>query len=346
MRKVCFLLLVCLLNPFVGYALAVDEKVIIYNWDDYIPEGVVEEFTKETGIKVEYSTYGSTELMLTKLQILEGRGYDVIVSSSNLVEKLYKEGLLRPLDIALIPNVKHLDENLLNRPYDPHNKYSLPYVWGSIGLAVNTDVVAANHIRSWKDLWDKKWLNKLLLIDDMRSVFHMALKVNGHSANSVNEEEISQAYRLLRQLMSNVRMFSLEQEGDEFINGTVSLGSLWNGEAVRAQEATSKVDFIYPKEGAFFWMDSFAVPSGSANVENAHAFINFMLRPEIAVRCVKELNYATPNLEGKALLDEETRNNIAIFPPADYLKKAEFQRDVGDKLSLYKSYWDRLKTGK
>lgn len=337
-----FFLIVASLLPF--KTMANQDKVIVYNWESYIPKGVLEDFTKETGIKVEYLTYNSSDVMMTKLQILNGRGYDVLVSSTNLVEQMYNEGLIQPLDKTLLPNFQTLDSNLLNKPYDPKNKYSVPYLWGSTGIAFNSKKVDARQVRGWKDLWNERWVGKLLLVDNMREVFHMALKINGHSTNSVDEEEISQAYRLLRNLMKNVKIITLDSPADKFVNGEVSVGSMWNGDAATVQLKNPEIQYIYPKEGASFWMDSFVIPSRSLNVKNAHIFINYMLRPEVAIRSVKELNYATPSIKAKEMLDDEIRNNPVIFPPANLLKKAEFQRDVGDKINLYATYWGKLKS--
>ena len=322
-----------------------EEKVIVYNYDDYIPGDVLEDFTKETGIAVDYSTYNSSEILFVKLQMLQGRGYDVVVPPTDLVEKMYKEGLLQPIDKDLVENFKFLDMNLLDKPYDPKNEYSIPYLWGSTGIAANRDEVDVSQVKYWKDLWDSKWEKKLLLMDDMRGVFHMALKVNGHSTNSINEEEIRQAYELLRELMPNVLLFSADAPENNFLSKKVSLGSLWNGAAAQVKAKNDAIEYIYPGEGGFFWVDSFAIPSRAQNVDNAHTFINYMLRSDVAARCVKELQYATASLKAKELLSEAVRNNLTIFPTAKLLKRAEFQRDVGEKLAFYESYWGKLKGG-
>ncbi|CAG0904348.1 unnamed protein product [Darwinula stevensoni] len=326
-------------NPAVA-----EETVIVYNWSDYVPDGVLEDFTRETGIKVQYVTYKNNEIMYTKLKLLKGRGYDVLVPSTYMVERLRKDGLLQPIDRSLLSNYGQLDPELLNKPYDPSNEFSIPYLWGSVGLGVNMANPATANVLSWADLWHKQWRDKLLLMDDMRSVFHMALRLDGNSTNSTAPEEIKQAYERLQKLMPNVHVLGEDKANEAFEKGEVDLGTLWNGDAVLAHSKNPAIHYVYPKEGASFWMDSFVIPARASNSENAHKFIDYMLRPEVAVQCVKELGYATPNTVAKAMLDAETRDNPMIFPPSDVVSKAEFQRDIGNALELYMRYWTKLKS--
>lgn len=321
-----------------------EEKVVIYNWTEYIPEGVLDDFTKETGIKVDYNTYDSNELMYSKIKIQDGKGYDVIVPSTYLVSKMAKEDMLAPLDKAKLSNFKHLDESLLSKPYDPDNTYSVPYTWGSTGIGINTSEIS-DKITAWKDLWNPKWKGKLLLTNDMREVFQMALRINGHSANTTNPEEIKQAYERLKLLMPNVLAYNSDAPREPYLAGDVNLGMIWNGEVIMAQAEEPNINYIYPEEGGIFWVDSFAIPKGAANKDNAHKFIDFMLRPETAKRTVEALGYATPNKTALPLLDKTLRENSIIFPPKETIDKGEFQKDVGDEaLKVYKRYWEILKT--
>lgn len=320
-----------------------EEKVIVYNWSEYIPEGLLDEFTKETGIRVEYSTFDSNEVMYERLKIFKGRGYDVVVPSTYLVSRMREEGLIQPIIHKRLKNLKHLNPDLMNRSYDPENKYSLPYLWGSTGIGLNTSKVDVKQLKSWFDLWDNKFKGGLLLTDDMREVFHMALKINGHSTNSTDPDEIKKAYELLKRLMPNVKLFSGDPK-PEFMSGNVNLGLIWSGEMATAKQENPVYEYIYPEEGTTMWIDSFVIPSRSKNVENAHKFIDFMLRPDVAARCTEELGYATPNLAGKGLLNESTRNSPIVFPSSEVLMKAEFQKDVGRADKTYQLYWNKLKT--
>ncbi|MBK8972788.1 MAG: extracellular solute-binding protein [Hahellaceae bacterium] len=338
------LLLASLLTALSTAALA-EGKVVVYNWSEYIPDGVLKQFTEETGIKVEYSTYESNEVMYAKLQLQKGKGYDIIVPSTYYIAKMSQEGLLKPIDRKQLTHFKNLNNSLLNKPYDPGNQYSVPYLWGSTGIAYNADVIPEGSITRWADLWDPKWKGQLLLTDDVREVFHMALKINGHSANSSDPKEIGQAYEKLKTLMPNVLVFNSDAPREPYMAGDVNLGMIWNGEAVMAQQEMPNIRYVYPEEGTIFWVDSFAIPSGSENTAEAHKFIDFMLRPEIAKQCSQEVGYATPNRAGMKLLDEKTRNNKTIFPDSSVFETGEFQSSVGDALKLYNDYWEKLKTG-
>ncbi|KXI29021.1 extracellular solute-binding protein [Paraglaciecola hydrolytica] len=321
------------------------KQVVVYNWSEYIPEAVVEKFTEETGIKVIYSTYESNEVMYSKLQLQKNSGYDVIVPSAYYVSKMAKEKMLLPLDKSKISHFKQLNPTLLNKEFDPDNQYSAPYLWGSTGIGVNSSEIDPATITSWKQLFDKKYAKQLLVTDDLREVFHIALVLNGHSPNTTKPEEIKQAYELLKTLMPNVLTFNSDAPREPFLAGDVSLGMIWSGEAVMAQEEEPAIQYIYPSEGAIFWVDSFAIPAGAKNVDEAHAFIDFMLRADNAAACVEEIGYATANKDALELVEEDTRNNPAIFPSEEIIKAGYFQNDVGDAVSIYNQYWELLKVG-
>ncbi|QQZ30364.1 extracellular solute-binding protein [Thiothrix subterranea] len=327
-------------------ALHAEEKLVVYNWAEYIPETALEEFEKETGIKVEYSTYENNEVMYSKLKLQKGVGYDIVVPSSYLVAKMSREGLLQKLDKTKLTNLKNLSADLLDKPYDPGNEYSIPYLWGSTGIGVNGKEIDSSTITSWADLWDEKWKGKLLLTDDVREVFHMALKKNGFSTNSTNPDEIKVAYEDLQKLMPNVLVFNADAPREPFLAGDVNLGMIWSGEVTMAQQENPDIEYIFPKEGAGFWVDSFVIPAGASNADNAHKFIDYMLRPEVGQQVVEELGYSTPNIAVKELLDEDTSSNPVIFPSAADVAKGEFQNDIGDAMKLYDGYWEKLKTGK
>lgn len=336
---------ICLCTLLGAVSASATEKVYIYNWTEYIPDTVLRQFTEETGIEVIYTTYDSNETMYAKLKLVDDDGYDLVVPSTYYVNKMGREDMLVPLDHELLPHLGDLDPNLMDRPFDPGNVYSIPYMWGSTGIGVNSNEILPETIDSWQDLWKPEFKGRLLLQDDMREVFHMALKIKGFSSNSRDPEEIEQAYQLLRELMPNVLLFNSDSPRLPYLAGEVSIGMIWNGEAWMAQQENPAIVYIYPREGAAFWVDSFVIPKGARNIENAHAFIDFMLRPEIAKICVEENGYATPVLGAIALLDEEVRNSPVIFPAARIVESGEFQTDVGEALPIYQQYWEKLRTG-
>ena len=320
------------------------EKIYVYNWTEYLPQSVLDQFTKQTGIHVVYATYDSNETMYAKLKLIKKDGYDVTVPSTYFVSKMGREDMLMKLDHALLPNMKNLDPNLLDKDYDPGNTYSIPYMWGSTGIAVNTDEISKEKISSWKDLWRPEFKGKLLLQDDLREVFHMALRIKGFSGNTTDPEQIRQAYLLLKDLMPNVLLFNSDSPRLPFLAGEVSIGMIWNGEAWMAHEENPAIQYVYPKEGASFWVDSFVIPKGAANPKGAHAFINFMMNPEVARTCVQEYGYPTPVKPAIALLDPAVSSSKTIFPDAGVIKQGEFQNDVGPAIEIYQKYWEKLRT--
>jgi spermidine/putrescine transport system substrate-binding protein len=320
-------------------------KVYVYNWTEYIPESVLEQFTKETGIEVVYSTYDSNETMYAKLKLIKENGYDVVFPSTYFVSRMGKEGLLQPLDHAQLPNMKALDPRLLNKSYDKGNVYSLPYMWGSTGIAYNSSIIPDGEVTAWKDLWNPKYKGQLLLQDDMREVFHMALKIQGHSSNTTNKKEIESAYLLLKDLMPNVLLFNSDSPRLPYLAGEVNVGMIWNGEAWMAEQENPAIRYVYPREGANLWVDSYVIPKTARNIKNAHQFINFMMKPEIAKLCVEENGYATPVTTALPLLDDNVRTSLTVFPTTEIINNGEFQADVGEALPIYQQYWEKLRTG-
>ena len=337
-----WLIILWLLWIGTGYA---EDNLVIYNWSEYLPQQVIDQFTEETGIDIQYATYDSNEAMYAKVKTVQGEGYDLLVPSTYYVDRMRREGLLQKLDKSRLSNFGNLNPRLLNQPYDPDNNYSIPYLWGTTGIAINTDRVDPDKVVAWEDLWDSSYENKLLLLNDVREVFSMGLKTLGYSANSTNEEEIRAAYEKLAQLMPNVRVFNAESPKDLFLAEEVILGMNWNGEVYMANQENPSIRYIYPKEGVTVWMDNFVLSKRAKNVDAAYQFIDFILRPDIAKIITEEIGYTSPNLEAVKLLPESLRNNRIVYPTEEDLKNAEFQTDVGQSLPVYEKYWQRLKSG-
>lgn len=319
------------------------ERVYFYNWAEYIPEALLKQFTKETGIEVIYTTYDSNEAMYAKLALLKGRGYDLIVPSSYYVSKMRKEDLLQKIDKTKLTNFKQLDPKLLNKGFDPHNEYSIPYMWGTGGIVVNTKKIPADKLQSWNDLWRPELKNQLIVTNDLRDVFHIALRTLGYSSNDTQASHIEQAYQKLVQLLPNIRLYNSEAPKIPILTEEVAAGMTWNGQAYLAQQENPAIQFIYPKEGAVLYLDSLVIPKHAKNAQAAHQLIDFLLRPEIAKQIAEAVGYATPNLGALALLDLKIRNNRTIYPTEAELKNAEFQEDVGPSITVYTQYWNKLK---
>lgn len=321
------------------------EQLYIYNWTEYMPDEVLTRFQEETGIQVIYATYDSNESMYAKIKLTRGKGYDVVFPSTYFVHKMRKEGLLSPIDHGALTNFQHLDPVLLDQPYDPGNRYSIPYVWGSTALAFNRDHVTQEMMTSWKDLWRPEFKNRLVMNDDLREVLGIGLIVNGFSVNETDPDRIEMAYESIRKLMPNIRVFSGDSPKQPLLNLEAFAGMVWNGEAYMAAQEFPAIQYAYPKEGAIFWVDSMVIPAGAENKKQAHAFIDFILEPEIAVQVCEDIGYAPANRTAVNLMPEEVKTNPTIFPPAEQVKKGEFQTDVGDAILVYERFWERLKTG-
>ena len=326
-----------------------DVTLNLYNWSEYMPQEIIDGFEDETGISVNYTTFDSNEAMYAKLKLLDDSSqYDLAVPSTYYVEKMAGEGLLQELDKSKLSNFSNLDTSFINKKVDPENKYSIPYMWGSTGLAINGDMFDPATVNSWEDLWRPEYKNQVMLMNDMREVFGMALLTLGYSGNSSNPEEIKAAYEKLTTLMPNVKTFNSDATRIPYIEGETNVGMTWNGEAVMAnEEGLTSLVYKYPTEGAILWMDNFVIPKNAKNVDAAHKFIDYLLQPENAKIVSEEIGYASPNLAARELMDEDVRNNKTIYPDPQTLSKAEFQEDVGDEaLQVYQQYWDMLKTGR
>ena len=341
MKIVFSLLCTCL------FAFGAEKVLYVYNWSEYMPQSVLKAFQKETGIKVKYSTYDSNEAMYAKIKTDTSSSYDIIVPSTYFVSKMAKEGLLAKIDKKKLTYYDSLNPTLLNQAFDPNNDYSIPYVWGSTGISYNAKILGEGALKSWSDLWNPAYKNKLLLTDDLREVFGMALKSLGYSANTTDAKQIEAAYEKLKTLMPNVKLFNSESPKQVYLSKEVVAGMNFNGENFMANEESPDIKYVYPKEGILLWVDSLVIPKNAKNVENAHLFINYLLRAEVSKVVSQELGYASPNLKTPNLLPKEVRTNRIVYPLPEDLHNSEFQVDFGDEaLKVYEKYWEKLKAGK
>lgn len=328
----------------VNTANAADNVVHLYTWTEYVPDGLLDEFTKETGIKVELSTLESNETMYAKLK-LQGKdaGYDVIAPSNYFVSKMAKEGMLHKLDHAKIPAIKQLNPDWLNKPYDKGNQYSLPQLLGAPGIAFNTDTYKADQFTSWADLWKPEFKGKLQVLDDVREVFNIALQKMGADPNTKDPAVIKKAYEELLKLRPNILSYNSDNPAGPFVAGEVEVGQMWNGSVRVAKLEDAPVNLVYPKEGPVLWVDTLAIPKNAKNVDAAHKLINYLLSAKVAAKLTTEIGYPTSNVEALKMLPKEVTEDPAIYPPAEVLKKAVWQDDVGDAMEVYEKYWQQLK---
>ncbi len=325
-------------------ALAASKELYVYNWSEYMPDSVLEDFTKETGIKVIMSTYDSNEALYAKIRMVDAKGYDLVVPSTDFVARMRKEGLLMPLDKAKLTNLANLNPKLMNQAFDPDNTYSVPYMWGSTAIAVNTKDPAAAAVTSFADLWKPEFKGKILLPNDMRGVLGMGLKRLGYSLNETDPAKVAEACELLMPLMGSVRVFDSDSPKQALLNNEVQAAVLWNGEAFIASGENPDIRYVYPAEGFSLWVDNLCIPKNAANVENAHLFIDYLLRPEVAAFICQEMGYSSPNLAAQALLPEEVRGDAIVYPASEEMARGEFETDLGTAVKAYEECWMRLKT--
>ncbi|MGF1762121.1 extracellular solute-binding protein [Aliivibrio kagoshimensis] len=330
---------------FTGSVNAAENELYFYNWSEYIPNEILEQFTEETGIKVYYSTYESNESMYAKLKT-QGSGYDLVVPSTYFVSKMRKENMLQEIDKTKLTHFNDLDEKYLNKPFDPDNSYSIPYVWGATGIGVNADLMDPNEVSNWSDLWDPKWEGQLMMMDDSREFFQIALSKLGYSGNTTDPAQIKEAYEELRKLMPNVLVFNSDFPANPYLAGETSLGMLWNGSAYIARQEGANIQIVWPEKGTIFWMDSLAIPAGAKNTEAAHKMINFLLRPENAAKIALEIGYPTPVKTAYQFLPVSFAQDPNVFPPASAYETGEWQDEVGDASTLYEEFFIRLKVDK
>ena len=323
-----------------------EQKIVnIYTWFGVIPDEVIQEFYKETGIKVNASTYESSEVLFAKLRTLKQPYYDIIEPSSDCTDRLRRQNMLMLLDKKQLPAFKNINPLLLNKKYDPQNKYSLPLVWGVTGIFFNKNKYQSNALTRWSDLWDAQFHQQILLLDDPRDVFSMAFRVLGYSVNDSNPEHIKQAYLKLKELLPNIKVFN-NSIASTVIDEDAVVGMGWNGDLLKAKQENPNLEFNYPLEGFCIFIETLAIPKDAPHLKNAYRFLNFLLRPEMAAKIALYTQYATANLAAQKLLPARIRNNPMIYPSKKILSRGEVQTGISNEASeLYEKYWEMLKMG-
>ncbi|MCI8837667.1 MAG: ABC transporter substrate-binding protein [Hungatella sp.] len=328
-------------------------EVYVYNWGEYIDEEVISMFEEETGIKVIYDMFETNEDMYPVIEA-GGRTYDVVCPSDYMIQKMVENNMLAELNFDNIPNVSQIDPLYMERSksFDPENKYSVPYCWGTVGILYNTGMVAPEDVPTrWSDLWDEKFNGEILMQDSVRDAFMVALKSLGYSMNSENEAELGQARDLLIRQKPLVQAYVIDQVRDKMIGGEAAVGVIYSGEMLYIQEEVAAqgldydLEYVLPEEGTNVWIDSWVIPANAKNKENAEAWINFLCRPEIAKMNFEYITYATPNKGAFELLDEDLKNNKALFPDIESLDNCEVFQYLGNEVdSIYNDLWKEVKS--
>ena len=313
----------------------------VYNWGDYIDEGIIAEFEEETKLRVVYDTYATNEDMYVKIKS-GGSNYDVIFPSDYMLTRMREEDMLDKLDKTAIPNAQHIEERFRGLEYDLNDEYSVPYTWGTVGILYNTTMVD-EVVDSWDILWDPKYSKQILMLDSQRDSIAVALLKLGYSINTLDPDEIAEAGELLKEQKPLVLAYVVDEGQDKMIAGEAALAVVWSGEATVARMQNPDLAFAVPKEGTNLWFDVMAVPKGANNKAGAMRFINFMNDPEIALRNAEYTGYSTPNLAAREMLPRDVTTDRSIYPEEEDLVDAEIFVNLGQTLSLYDRIWTEVK---
>ena len=318
------------------------DKLYIYNWTYYISENAIPDFEKEFGVKVIYNNYSSSEEMLAKLHFEEA-GYDLIFPSYYMVDMMSKQGLLEEFDLTNIPNFKNISEEFKRLPFDPENKHSIPYLWGTTGIGVNTEKVA-EEVDSWGILWNKKYKNHISMRDDMRGIANPALKFLGYSINTTNPKHIEEAKQMLIEQKPLVNVYTGDKYVELLKSGDIWLAQGYSGDVFQVRQENEMIKYVIPEEGTDIWVDNMCIPKGAKNKYTAEVFVNYLLRPEVSAEISNFTWYANPNEASHRYTKPEIMNNTSIYPPKEVLDKCEFQKDVGDATKFYEQLFNEVKS--
>ena len=345
MRK--FALILCILIAFsacaMGSASASGAELTVFNWFDYIDPAVIDLFEEETGITVKYVNFTTNEEMYTKLEAGAGT-YDVIFPSEYMIERMIAHDMLEELDLSAMPNFANVMDRLKDPSYDPGNKYSVPYMWGTLGYLYNSEMVD-EELTSWSALFDEKYAGNVIMMNSMRDSIGLALKYLGYSMNTRNEAELNEAKDLLiKQKQDKIQCgYLLDETKDKMVGGEAAIGVVYSGDAQYAIEKNENLVYVVPEEGSNIWVDGMCIPKGSKNVEGAMKFIDFLCREDIAAMNFDYIYYCSPIQAVVDGLDEEEAAQSTINPSEDVVSRCEYFNDVEDVMSLYENVWMEIR---
>jgi spermidine/putrescine transport system substrate-binding protein len=310
-----------------------------YNWGEFIDPELIAEFEKETGIRVRQGIYGSNEEMYVTLST-GASSYDIAIPSDYMIERMRLEGMLQKIDYSLIPSAEYIDDKFKGHPFDPTDEYSIPYMWGTVGIMYNTTKVH-EPIDSWDVLWDERYRNEIFMYDSIRDTIGITLKRAGYSLNTTNPEELAVARQMLIDQRPLVRAYLEDLMKDRMINGIGTFGVIYSGDAVYCMGENPDLSFVVPKEGSNWFIDSFVILADAVNVENAHKFIEFFTRPEIMARNAEYIGYSTVSTHALMLMDEEFQNCPVYWPDDSIIARCELYKHID--LSAHERIWTDIR---
>jgi len=328
-----------------GCRSGVNGEVYVYSYGDYFDPMLAEDFEEETGIRVIIDTYDTAEEMYTVLEN-NATTYDCICTSDYMIQRMIANDMLAELNMDNIPQIGNIGEVYMKKSesFDPGNRYSVPYQAGIAGILYNKKMTEGDEIDSWDDLWNRKYKDQIVMPDSVRDAFMIGLRKNGYSVNSTDEAEIKKAADDLIAQKPLVYKYANDSARDLLANGSAALGVVWNGEYIYTKDLNEDVDFVIPKEGSEFFIDSWVVPKEAVNKENAEKWINFLCKAEVAAQNFDYLYYTTPNEAALDLIDDEYLKEKAVFPDDETIDRCESLVTLDAKTTdLYSDYWKKVK---
>lgn len=310
----------------------------VFTWTEYMPQSIFDEFTKETGVKVNVSTYSSNEDMLAKIKGSNEGVYDIVVPTDYMVKMMTDQNLLQKIDKAQMTNLSNIDSSFLDQYFDKGNEYSVPYLGGVAAVCVNKAKVK-DSITSFRQLLDPKYKSSIVALDDFRAVIGAAAKSQGFSLSTTKDGELAKVKTAMEQLKPNIKVLDSDSPKTSMINGETTLGFMWSAEIALAMQESKDFDIVFPEEGCYVFLDNLCVLKGAKNPANANAFLNYMMKAETGKLVLDEFPYLSPNKAAVALMPDSYKNNKASNVPSDVIKKGEYVRDIGSDVGKYDAIW-------
>lgn len=342
MKKIIYVALLIILVVISTSCQEEKEEVNLYNWGDYIEPSLAKEFEDETGIRVNIDTFETNEDMIIKLT-KTGTEYDLAIPSDYMIERMIKNDMLQKIELGALENYKNIDEAFLKPSYDPTGEYSIPYLWGTVGIAYNTEMVD-DVVDSWDILWNEKYKGDIIMLNSQRDTIGVALRKLGYSMNSRDSKELNEAKEILIEQKPLVLAYLADDTKDAMVGEEGAMAVIWSGEAYVMNQENEKIEYSIPKEGSNIWFDSIVMLKDAPNKDNAMKFIDFLLRAESSAKNVEYIGYSTPIPEALEILGDEYKNNHIINPDLDSLPPMEIFVDPEDIISEYDAIWLEVTT--
>jgi len=323
------------------YTAAEPKTLNFYNWTDYIANSTIPNFQSQTGIKVTYDNYSSNDELFAKMSA-GSTGYDLIVPTDATLVKMIHANLVEPLDLSLITNIGNIDQRFRNAAYDPGNKYSIPWQWGTTGIGFDKTKVGGE-VTDWDAFNLPNVKGKTSILDEARDAFALALFAQGLDPNTTDDGDLDKAKDYLISLKKKIKTITSDYQ-DPLASGELLLAHAYSGDVFTIQADNPNIEYVIPKSGAFSWVDSMAIPKGAKHPGNAERFMNYMLEPKVGAALTNTVHYGSPNKAATPYIEKAILDNPLIYPPADVLAKLPFQKDIGEDELKYSDRWTEVKS--